>query len=258
MTHTPRKRFGQHFLTAPETIEMIVSAIDPQPGETIVEIGPGQAAITEPLASLASDLHAIEFDRDLARALRSRFASYDNVTIHEADILSFDLSSIGSRLRIAGNLPYNISTPLLFHLLEFRELLVDMHFMLQKEVVDRICAEPGSKDFGRLTIMLGCRLEAVPLFDVAPEAFAPPPRVVSSVLRMRPLADDRFEIADIGALDGLVKLAFSRRRKTLRNALRGMAGEADLAALDLDPALRPEQVAVEDWIALANRLALNL
>jgi 16S rRNA (adenine1518-N6/adenine1519-N6)-dimethyltransferase len=189
MKHSPRKRFGQHFLTAPETIEMIVAAIDPRPGETIVEIGPGQAAITEPLAALASELHAIEFDRDLARVLRTRFATQDNVTIHEADVLAFDFATIGTDLRVVGNLPYNISTPLLFHLLGYRTLITDMHFMLQKEVVDRICARPGSKDFGRLTIMLGCRLEAFSLFDVPPGAFTPPPRVMSSVVRMRPLPD---------------------------------------------------------------------
>jgi 16S rRNA (adenine1518-N6/adenine1519-N6)-dimethyltransferase len=258
MNHTARKRFGQHFLTAPETIEMIVAAIDPRPGETIVEIGPGQAAITEPLAVLATELHAIEFDRDLASALRTQFATRDNVTIHQADVLDFDFATIGSNLRVVGNLPYNISTPLLFHLLEYRPLIADMHFMLQKEVVDRICAEPGNKDYGRLTIMLGCRLEAVPLFDVPPGAFTPPPRVTSSVVRMRPLPDDRFDIADEASLDAVVKLAFSRRRKTLRNALKGLAEDSDLAAVGLDPSLRPEQVAIPDWISLANRIALNV
>jgi 16S rRNA (adenine1518-N6/adenine1519-N6)-dimethyltransferase len=258
MKHTPRKRFGQHFLTAPETIERIVAAVDPREGEIIVEIGPGQAAITEPLAALASTLHAIEFDRDLAKTLRTRFAARDNVIIHEADVLSFDFSALGDRLRLVGNLPYNISTPLLFHLLGFRKHIVDMHFMLQKEVVDRICAEPGGKDFGRLTIMLGCHLEALSLFDVPPTSFTPPPRVVSSVVRMRPLPDDRFDIRDEAMLDTLVKLAFSRRRKTLRNALKGIAGSADLEAAGLDPAVRPEQVAIADWIALANRLSLNV
>ena len=258
MNHTPRKRFGQHFLTAPETIEMIVTAIDPRPGETIVEIGPGQAAITEPLAVLATELHAIEFDRDLAGALRTRLATKDNVTIHQADVLDFDFATLGSNLRVVGNLPYNISTPLLFHLLEYRALIADMHFMLQKEVVDRICAKPGNKDYGRLTIMLGCRLEAVPLFDVPPGAFTPPPRVMSSVVRMRPLPDDRFDIADEASLDAVVKLAFSRRRKTLRNALKGFAEDTDLAAIGLDPSLRPEQVAIPDWIALAKRMALTV
>jgi len=258
MKHTPRKRFGQHFLTAPEPIERIVAAVDPREGEVIVEIGPGQAAITEPLAVLASTLHMIEFDRDLARALGARFATRDNVIVHEADVLSFDFSTIGDRLRLVGNLPYNISTPLLFHLLGFRDSIVDMHFMLQKEVVDRICAQPGGKDFGRLTIMLGCHLEAVQLFDVPPESFTPPPRVMSSMVRMRPLPENGFEIRDAAMLEALVKLAFSRRRKTLRNALKGLAELSDLEAAGIDPSLRPEQVAIADWIGLANRLSLNV
>lgn len=257
MNHRPRKRFGQHFLTAPEFIERIVSAIDPRDGDTVVEIGPGQGAITEPLSFLAPSLHAIEFDRDLAAELARRYASRPNVTIHEADALSFDFASIGESLRLVGNLPYNISTPLLFHLLDFRASIVDAHFMLQKEVVDRICADPGNKDFGRLTIMLGCRMEAVRLFDVPPEAFSPPPRVMSSVLRMRPLPEERYVIGDESMLDAVVKLAFSRRRKTLRNALGGLATADDLAAVDLDASLRPEQVPVPDWIRLANLLSAN-
>lgn len=254
MNHRARKRFGQHFLTAPEVIEQIVSAIGPREGETIVEIGPGQAAITEPLAHLASRLHAIEFDRDLVDELRSRFAAQDNVTIHEGDALEFDYSTLGSDLRLVGNLPYNISTPLLFRLLEFDECIVDAHFMLQKEVVDRICAKPGNKNFGRLTIMLGCRMESVPLFDVPPEAFSPPPKVMSSVVRLRPMPQGNLDIRHEQTLEALVKLAFSRRRKTLRNALQGMATREEIDAIGLDPGLRPEQVSIEDWVALANTL----
>jgi len=257
MNHRPRKRFGQHFLTSPETIARIVSAIAPAAGETIVEIGPGQAAITTPLARLATTLHAIEFDRDLAVRLRARFETADNVIIHEADALRFDFATLGDRLRLVGNLPYNISTPLLFHLLSFRNIVVDMHFMLQKEVVDRICAAPGGKDFGRLTVMLGCRMESIPLFDVPPEAFSPPPRVISSVVRMRPLPVDRYELHDDSMLDALVRLAFSRRRKTLRNALSGLAAMSDIEAAGLDPAARPEQVSIDGWVTLANRLALT-
>lgn len=255
MNHQARKRFGQHFLTAPEVIEQIVAAIDPRAGDVIVEIGPGQAAITDPLAVLSPTLHAIEFDRDLVRQLNRRFADRDTVTIHEADALTFDYSSLGEKIRLVGNLPYNISTPLLFHLLGFDNVIVDMHFMLQKEVVDRICATPGNKDFGRLTIMLGCRMQSVPLFDVPPEAFTPPPKVTSSVLRMRPLPAGQFNIRDDERLGELVKLAFSRRRKTLRNALSGMATAADLLETGLDPGTRPEQVAIADWVALANHLA---
>ncbi len=257
MKHRARKRFGQHFLTAPEFIERIVSAIDPRDGDTIVEIGPGRGAITEPLSVLAPSLHAIEFDRDLAAELARRYASRPNVSIHEADALTFDFTSIGNSIRLVGNLPYNISTPLLFHLLGYRAAIVDAHFMLQKEVVKRICAQPGNKDFGRLTIMLGCRMEAVPLFDVPPEAFNPPPRVMSSVVRMRPLPEDKYDIGDESMLDAIVKLAFSRRRKTLRNALGSLATPEDLAAVGLDASLRPEQVPVADWIRLAKLLSAN-
>ena len=160
-------------------------------------------------------------------------------------------------MRLVGNLPYNISTPLLFHLLAFRDHIADMHFMLQKEVVDRICASPGTKNFGRLTIMLGCRMESVPLFDVPPTAFSPPPKVMSSVVRMRPMPRGRFDVRDDVMLDAVVKLAFSRRRKTLRNALSGMASATDIDAVGLEPSLRPEQVAIEDWVTLANHLSLN-
>lgn len=254
MSHRPRKRFGQHFLTDPDTIAEIVAAVAPQDGDVIVEIGPGQAAITEPLAELASTLHAIEFDRDLVTTLRSRFAARSNVVIHEGDALEFDFSALGRALRVVGNLPYNISTPLLFHLLGYRHCIADAHFMLQKEVVDRMAAEPGNKDYGRLTIMLGCRMEVVPLFDVPPTAFSPPPRVMSSVVRMRPLPAGRFDIDDQQQFDALVKLAFSRRRKTLRNALQGLASAGDLENAGIDPGLRPEQLGINDWVTLANHL----
>ena len=255
MHHRARKRFGQHFLTAPEIIEQIVSAIEPRSGDVIVEIGPGRAAITDPLSILSPTLHAIELDRDLVSQLERRFNDRDGVYIHEADALSFDYASLGDRIRLVGNLPYNISTALLFHLIAFREVIVDMHFMLQKEVVDRICATPGNKNFGRLTIMLGCRMEAVSLFDVPPGAFSPPPRVLSSVVRMRPLPVGTYDVRDDERLEAIVKLAFSRRRKTLRNALNGMAEPQDLDAIGLDAGLRPEQVSIDNWIALANPLS---
>ncbi|MDG2376902.1 MAG: 16S rRNA (adenine(1518)-N(6)/adenine(1519)-N(6))-dimethyltransferase RsmA [Woeseiaceae bacterium] len=255
MKHRARKRFGQHFLTAPEIIEQIVSAIEPRSGDVIVEIGPGRAAITDPLSTLSPTLHAIEFDRDLVGQLERRFNHRDNVHIHEADALTFDYASLGDRIRLVGNLPYNISTPLLFHLITFHAAIVDMHFMLQKEVVDRICAKPGNKNFGRLTIMLGCRMEAVPLFDVPPGAFSPPPRILSSVARMRPLPAGAYDVRDNERLEAIVKLAFSRRRKTLRNALNGMAESQDLDAIGLDAGLRPEQVSIDDWVALANHLS---
>lgn len=255
MTRGARKRFGQHFLTAPEIVDKIVTAVAPRQGEILVEIGPGRAAITEPLSRLASTLHAIEFDRDLIGGLKRRFATRPNVVIHEADALEFDFAMLGPAFRLVGNLPYNISTPLLFHLLDFRQHIIDAHFMLQKEVVDRICASPGSKRFGRLTVMLGCQMESVPLFDVPPQAFSPPPRVTSSVVRMRPLPANRYVIRDPDLLQALVRLAFSRRRKTLRNALGTMATAADLAAAGLDPTLRPEDVPIADWVALCNKLS---
>lgn len=257
MNHRPRKRFGQHFLTSSEVIEQIVSAIAPREGETIVEIGPGQAAITDPLAALATELHAIEFDRDLAGRLIKRFSNNDKVTIHQADALDFDFSRLGDKLRVVGNLPYNISTPLLFHLLNFKTCIEDAHFMLQKEVVDRMCASPGSKSYGRLTVMLGCQMEMVPLFEVPPEAFSPPPRVTSSVIRMRPVAEPGIAIQDTDLLASIVRSAFSMRRKTLRNALQGVVEATDLAAVDIDAGIRPEQVPIPDWIALANHIAAN-
>lgn len=254
-TPVARKRFGQHFLIAASIIEQIVHAISPQEGDVIVEIGPGRGAITRPLVQLASVYHAIEFDRDLVPGLISDYANYPNATFHEADALQFDFASLGDRLRIAGNLPYNISTPLLFRLSDFRDVIVDMHFMLQKEVVERMAAAHGTKAYGRLTIMLGCHFEVVPLFDVPPEAFSPPPRVMSSVVRLRPLPAPGFNEANLEILETLVKLAFSRRRKTLRNALKGMANDREIEGQGLDPSIRPEQVAVADWIGLANTLA---
>ena len=253
--HRPRKRFGQHFLTDPGVIDAIVSSIAPQDDDVIVEIGPGPGAITTPVAKGCGHLHAIELDRDLAARLRTNFAGSASVTIHEADALSFDFAELGTGLRIIGNLPYNISTPLMFRLLHQRYVIKDMHFMLQKEVVDRMAAEPGSKAFGRLTIMLGCYLDIEALFDVDRQAFEPPPKVTSAVVRMRPLPADLIDIRDGQMLSKIVAAAFSQRRKTLRNALRDHASEEDLTTLDIDPGLRPENVAVPDWVALANHLA---
>ena len=250
--HRPRKRFGQHFLDDPGVIGNIVTAIAPQSDDVLVEIGAGEGAITTPLSRLAGAMHLLEFDRDLARLLRERYADNAKVTVHEADALSFDFGALGSNLRVVGNLPYNISTPLLFHLLEFREHIRDMHFMLQKEVVERMAAEPGGRDFGRLTVMLGCALQVVKLFDVPPEAFRPPPKVVSAVVRLAPHPANTFSIDDHGALSAIVAQAFSQRRKTIRNALRHKANDAELLAAGIDPAMRPEQVPVAEWVRLAN------
>ena len=251
----PRKRFGQHFLRDPGVVDAIVRAIAPQDGDTIVEIGPGRGAITAPLAKAGKRLVAVELDRDLAAQLREQYRDAADVEIVQADALTFDFGSLGDELRVVGNLPYNISTPLLFHLLEQRACIRDMHFMLQKEVVDRMAAAPGSKAYGRLGIMLGCYFEIDALFDVDRTAFDPPPDVTSAVVRLLPRPPAEVEIGDAALLGRIVAAAFSRRRKTLRNALAGTADVGDLEAVGIDPRLRPENVPVAHWIALANRLA---
>ncbi|NNC78188.1 MAG: 16S rRNA (adenine(1518)-N(6)/adenine(1519)-N(6))-dimethyltransferase RsmA [Woeseiaceae bacterium] len=252
--HRARKRFGQHFLVDPGVIDAIVSAISPQAADTLVEIGPGPGAITAPLAARCDNFHAIELDRDLAANLRAVYAGDPGVSIHEADALSYDFSGLGKSLRIVGNLPYNISTPLLFHLVRHRSVIADMHFMLQKEVVDRMAATPGNKAYGRLTIVLGCYFEIDALFDVDRNAFDPPPKVTSAVVRLRPLPENRILLESGAPLSRIVATAFSQRRKTLRNALKTVASETELEALGIDPGLRPENIAIADWIALANSI----
>ena len=253
--HRPRKRFGQHFLADASVVDSIVDAIAPRPGDTLVEIGPGQGALTAPLIRSGAAIHGVEFDRDLAAALRERWREAANFVLHEADALRFDVRTLGTDLRIAGNLPYNISTPLLFHLLEAVDRIRDMHFMLQKEVVDRMAAEPGSKRYGRLTVMLGCAAEVEQLFEVPPGAFSPPPKVVSSVVRITPRGDARLPVRDAATLQRIVSAGFSQRRKTLRNALRQEARPEVLEACGIDPGARAETVPVAGWVALANRLA---
>jgi 16S rRNA (adenine1518-N6/adenine1519-N6)-dimethyltransferase len=252
--HRPRKRFGQHFLRDPGVIDAIVRAIRPSAADTIVEIGPGEGAITKSLAVAAGALHLVELDRDLAARLRRDFAGQANVMVHEADALRFDYATIDGPLRVVGNLPYNISTPLLFRLLQYRDCISDMHFMLQKEVVDRMAASPGTKAYGRLGIMLGCHFDIEALFDVDPLAFEPPPEVISSVVRLTPLPAGTFDIRDEKALSALVARAFSQRRKTIRNALKDVADVAALEAAGIDPRLRPEAVAIAAYVKLANTL----
>ena len=253
--YRPRKRFGQHFLTDPDVIDAIVQAIRPRQDDVVVEIGPGRGAITGSLAASAGQLHCVELDRDLAAQLRRRYANVENVTIHEADALAFDYAALGDSLRVVGNLPYNISTPLLFRLLDQRACIADMHFMLQKEVVDRMTAAPGSKSYGRLGSMLGCHLDMEGLFDVDPRCFEPPPKVTSAVVRLRPLPSGRFDIADAKILGNTVATAFSQRRKTLRNALKSLVDESELAQLGIDATARPEMLAITDYVTLANYLA---
>ena len=256
--HRARRRFGQHFLTDPGVIDAILRAVHATKDDVVVEIGPGQGAITAALAADAGQLHAVELDRDLVKRLRHQYDAVETVTIHEADALSFDFSTLGDRLRIVGNLPYNISTPLLFHLLNFRDRIIDMHFMLQKEVVDRMAAGPGSKTYGRLGIMLGCHLNIESLFDVDRSAFEPPPEVTSAVVRLDPLPPGAFDIVDEEILARIVANAFMKRRKTIRNSLKDHVELSDLEAVGIDSGLRPEQISIAKYIELSNHLASSV
>jgi 16S rRNA (adenine1518-N6/adenine1519-N6)-dimethyltransferase len=250
----PRKRFGQHFLHDRGVIARIVEAIDPQPGERLVEIGPGLGALTGPLLERAGRVEAIEIDRDLIPLLRQRCTGLGELLVHEADALEVDFRQLADGrgpLRLCGNLPYNISTPLLFHLLSARGAILDMHFMLQREVVERMVAKPGGKDYGRLTVMLAvaCRVES--LFRVGAGAFNPAPRVESTVARLVPLAAPPFPVADPGRFAAVVAAAFSMRRKTLRNSLRGLVDAAGFAAAGIDPTRRAETLSPAEFALLA-------
>jgi len=253
-----KKRFGQHFLSDTGVIDSILRSVCATRDDVVVEIGPGRGAITDALARQAGHLHAVELDRDLARDLRRRYGDFDNVTIHEADALAFDYSVLGEKLRIVGNLPYNISTPLLFHLLTYRDHVIDMHFMLQKEVVARMAASPGSKAYGRLGIMLGCHLRIESLFDVDRTAFDPPPEVQSAVVRLDPLPANHFTIDNEVLLAKLVATAFMKRRKTIRNGLKDLVSDADFAAVNIDARLRPEQIDIEGFVRLSNHMVNTL
>lgn len=252
-SHRPRKRFGQHFLHDPGVLRSIVAAISPRRGEALVEIGPGEGALTFPLLDTGAKLTVIELDRDLAARLRA--LARPDLHVIEADVLDIDVRSLARAhdkpLRLVGNLPYNVSSPILFHVLEAAEHIADMHFMLQKEVVDRMAAAPGGKDYGRLSVMLQSRCQIEPLFDVGPGAFRPQPKVDSAVVRLRPKAADAIGIADRALFAAIVKAAFGQRRKTLRNTLSGLLGADVIAAAGIDPGLRAEQLAVSDFIELA-------
>jgi 16S rRNA (adenine1518-N6/adenine1519-N6)-dimethyltransferase len=249
-----RKRFGQHFLHDPAVLRRIVDAIDPQPGERLVEIGPGRGALTLPLLERCRRLEAIEIDRDLVPLLVGRAAGLGELVVHEADALEVDFMALhggGAKLRVCGNLPYNISTPLLFRLLDARAAIADMHFMLQKEVVDRIVAPPGGKAYGRLTVMLAAACAATALFRVGRGAFQPPPAVDSAVVRLVPHLGDPFPLPDPGRFARVVAAAFSKRRKTLRNSLRGLIDAAQFAAAGIDADRRPETLAPAEFARLA-------
>jgi 16S rRNA (adenine1518-N6/adenine1519-N6)-dimethyltransferase len=254
MRHIARKRFGQHFLAERGTIEKILNAVEPREGELMVEIGPGLAALTGPLLGRLAHLHVVEIDRDLAARLRADFPP-ERLTVHCADALEFDFGSLGEGLRVVGNLPYNISTPLLFRLAAFAPRLHDLHLMLQREVVERMVAAPSTPEYGRLSVMLQYRFVMDKLFNVAPGAFRPPPKVDSAVVRLRPRPRRETAARDERMLAAVVTRAFTRRRKTLRNALENVVGEAVLRELGIDPGLRPENLSVADYVRIANGVA---
>ncbi len=257
MTHRPRKRFGQNFLHDPGVINRIVAAIRPRAGEQLVEIGPGQGAITLPLLKATGTLTAIELDRDLIEPLQNLCRTTGELTVHNADALRFDFCSLadGTQLRIIGNLPYNISTPLLFHLLDQSRCICDMHFMLQKEVVERMAAAPGSGQYGRLSVMLQYRCKVSALFSIGPGAFTPPPKVDSAFVRLEPFTRPPVNVADEAVFATLVRQAFGQRRKTLRNTLRGLLDAEQIRQAGIDPAARAETLNLNAFAALANQAA---
>lgn len=258
--HRPRKRFGQNFLRDPNYIGRIVAAIAPGAEDHCVEIGPGDGALTLPLADAAGRLDCVELDRDLARQLESRFAENEHVRIRCRDILKFDLAELGGipgGLRIVGNLPYNISTPVLFHLLKMSQWINDMTFMLQREVVERMIATPGCRNYGRLSVMLEYHCAVERLFHVPPEAFRPRPKVHSSVVRLRPHRPRPLQAADENALARVVRTAFGQRRKTLRNGLKSLAAAEVIERLPVDLGARPEQLGLADYVRISDAISSN-
>lgn len=260
-THKARKRFGQNFLVDQNIIEKIVAAIAPSPNQNLVEIGPGQGAITGPLLEKCAQLNVVELDRDLIPLLEQKFQQYPGFCIHQGDALKTDFGqfySEGKPLRIIGNLPYNISTPLLFHLLSFNQQISDMFFMLQKEVVDRLAAIPGDKNYGRLSVMVQyfCRVQA--LFPVPPSAFRPVPKVESAIVLLRPYAELPHKANNVQLLSKLVRTCFQQRRKTIRNSLKQLLSSEQLQQLsdnpNIDMTLRPENLSVEEFVKLSNQM----
>ena len=258
MTHKARKRFGQNFLHDPGVIRSIVSAIYPLPGERLVEIGPGQGAITKELLKVAGCMDAVELDRDLIVPLARTCGDLGELHIHCADALKFDFHQLATDdqpLRIVGNLPYNISTPILFHLIDQLDCIQDMHFMLQKEVVKRMAAEPGCKAYGRLSVMLQIKCAVMPLFDIGPGAFKPAPKVDSAFVRLQPHPKPVVQIDDHAVFAKVVTQAFAQRRKTLRNSLRELIDAEDIQALGIDPVVRAERLSLDEFAVLANAIA---
>jgi 16S rRNA (adenine1518-N6/adenine1519-N6)-dimethyltransferase len=259
MTHRPRKRFGQNFLHDEQVIERIIACIAPKSSDLLIEIGPGQAALTHPLLESGAELHLIEIDRDLVMRLQDQIADNDNVTIHACDALQANFPEItgGRPFRLVGNLPYNISTPLIFHLLQWHEYIVDMHFMLQKEVVERMAADAGSRAYGRLSVMTRYRCAVTALFDVRPESFTPVPAVWSSIVRLQPLRAPRVDAGSLQHLERVVLAAFSQRRKTIRNSLRSLFTADQISAAGIDPACRAEQLSLSQFATLARTLSYH-
>lgn len=259
--HRARKRFGQNFLNDMFVIDSIVSAINPRKGEAMLEIGPGLAALTEPVARDLDHMTVIEIDRDLAERLRHNPQLKDKLTVREQDAMSADFSAIsaelGQKLRVFGNLPYNISTPLMFHLFDYTDSISDMHFMLQKEVVNRLAAGPGSKAYGRLSVMAQYYCQVIPVLEVPPHAFKPAPKVDSAVVRLVPHAQKPFPVKNLRWLSRVTTDAFNQRRKTLRNGLSHLFSVEQLEALGIDPTLRAENITVEQFCRLANWLSDN-
>ncbi|MEZ9141190.1 MULTISPECIES: 16S rRNA (adenine(1518)-N(6)/adenine(1519)-N(6))-dimethyltransferase RsmA [unclassified Shewanella] len=253
--HTARKRFGQNFLTDESVISRIVGAISPDNDHVMVEIGPGLGALTEPVADAVDNLTVVELDKDLVERLQNHPVLKDKLTINQGDALNFDFSQLqqdGKKMKVFGNLPYNISTPLMFHLFEFAEIIETMHFMLQKEVVLRLSASPGTKAYGRLTVMAQYFCKVVPVLEVPPESFKPAPKVDSAVVRLLPYDVKPFPCKDVNVLRHLCTTAFNMRRKTLRNNLKQMITDEEFGQLNIDSTLRPEQISVEQYVALAN------
>jgi len=259
--HIPKKRFGQHFLHDKTIIQKIIHLIHPMPNDHIVEIGPGQGALTVPLLQHLKELTVIELDRDLIPALKLRCEGKGNLMIHQGDILEFDLNILTNKpnsLRIVGNLPYNISTPLIFHLLNYAHLIRDMHFMLQKEVVARLAAKPHSEHYGRLSIMMQYHCDVHALLEVPPAAFYPPPEVDSGVVRLVPHQEVIYQAKNYLHFANLVRTAFSKRRKTLRNSLKEMMSDEDWTAIQMDSRLRPEDIPVQDFLKISNHMVSKL
>lgn len=259
LSHRARKRFGQNFLIDPHVIRQIALAIRPRAAEHVVEIGPGQGAITHLLIDQCLRMDVVELDRDLVPSLLAQFANYPGFRLHQADALTFpfaDLCQDGIQLRVVGNLPYNISTPLIFYLLTFKSLISDMHFMLQKEVVQRLCAQPGEKHYGKLSVMTQYHCEVERLFDVAPEAFRPVPKVDSAIVYLRPHRRPPYIANSVEKLEFLVKQAFQFRRKTLRNCLKNMQSDVPIDELEWDLQLRAENLSVQDYVDMSNQLWL--